>query len=531
MPIPSAICAHREANSRLPISLLSNDLLTHIFSLNITTQADFAQQHCTRRVGPHLRDTYPASTYFDKARQSIRHTSQVCYHWRIVASAYSYLWSDMDLRRCSPEWADELWQRSKNTLVTIWIDSNVSEAELENKHIPRLRGLHASIFSSSAKDTWGKILAHADVISTQMETLDVRCLGGNNTVTLEIPNILNFESQQPSLTTLILRTCITDLRSPLFSNLTLLSVQKIHPSPLSVQKWLEILKAMPKLVKLDLGETIADPHTDHRPLYTDHRRMVQLGRLQSLSIWEPIYGGSAIFVHTNAPLLCSLDVSLVGSSQPYANIVVDNGVIKRYSEKFAHDISGGFSHSLKIETLPVSLHLNNQNDYDLVYGAHQRKPGFGYLHLQNLASDQPLISLLSAMDNVLPFVTTLSLGLHKVHLDIIPYLQKFTNVTTLNILPSGQLPDMVENALFPSLRVITCSWMSLTENFYKTVMCMVQWRRTHCNNFTAIECIRFLRKEKEMKAHYSFSANGTQSLNELGVHVETIYVEEPTNKI
>jgi len=247
-----------------------------------------------------------------------------------VALTYAYLWSDMDLRRCSPKWADVLWQRSKNALVTLWVDSNISQAELEDKHIPRLEGLHVSIFPGSAYGTWDKIVAHTDVISTQMKTLDFKCIRGINdrSVVLEVPKTLPTGNQQPSLTTLILRLCITNLRSPLFSNLTLLSVQKIGPRYLHVSAWLEILEAMPKLVKLDLGDAIVSP--DKRRHF-EPLKMVQLQCLQSLSIWDVDSHGSDLFVHLIPPISCSLDISFRFLHQNSA--VVDHAVIKKIFRK------------------------------------------------------------------------------------------------------------------------------------------------------------------------------------------------------
>lgn len=206
------VTARRDINSHLPVSLLSDNILVHILSLKAW----------------HLRQTsrfYAESYYRDQDRLSIRHISQVCYHWRFVAVGYPALWCDIDLEGCAPEWAEELWLRSRESLATIWVHSNTKN-KLDDTRISQLRGLHAMASFSTITDIWHKLIMHPNVLTSQMETLDIEYYGDhifNNippsystTLALEIPTTLDCGSQQPRLKSLNLSGYITDFGPPCF---------------------------------------------------------------------------------------------------------------------------------------------------------------------------------------------------------------------------------------------------------------------------------------------------------------------------
>lgn len=491
------VSAWRDANSRIPISILSNDILTEVFSLNLAKKID--------------RDV----TSRHQAMRTIRHTSQVCYRWRTVAIGYPALWCNIEI--CSrPEWIKELWRRSKNSLVTLTIKTSSNRRfRIDDMHIPRLRGLHAST-PSNITGLWDKLLLHPNVLTTQMEILEFvnQDSGGNRNLSLTIPTTLDFRGQQPSLKTLKLTGCNTDLRSVLFSNLSVLCLHNIKGS-LNVQAWLKILSGMPRLVKLTLHNTCSTIGLI-QPQQTAH-----LPHLKSFRIRDKAEFVNALFMHLTLPLSCAFLIRLF-HSHPSDGIHCNmDAIIAKFSQCVAHNIAKGHSHFFGI---------NERNAGCLVRyrGDHTEKLDRCDLEFGSLYCGQQLLLLLTAMADALPFVTKLTIGLYVPRPEVIFHLRKFTGVTSLHLLKIHRLSNLLDSissdnaALFPSLRTLTLCSFNLDEGVCNQILSLVQWRRSH--HPITIESIHILEYEGDDDAfeipHYkSFSVEEMRSLNELGVCV------------
>lgn len=98
-------------------------------------------------------------------------------------------------------------------------------------------------------------------------------------------------------------------------------------------------------------------------------------------------------------------------------------------------------------------------------------------------------------------------------------------MTSLKLLHDGHIPDMIENALFPSLKVIIFD--SPHSELKQEIVDLLRSRHTPSNNLAAIECIRYtLATNKKPMSLYSFSDEIVQVLRELGVRIESV-IEQP----
>lgn len=203
---------------------------------------------------------------------------------------------------------------------------------------------------SSIAYTWAKILTH---LTAQTETLDIQCYPAPhlspNTVHLPIPTTLKFFLKRAPLKKLALEGCITDFKSPLFSNLSVLCIGFTgNTSSISVWAWLEVLTAMPKLVYLDFQNAICIDKQNDSIEHPQPLRMIQLSFLRPFRIMDHATTGSILFLHTALPLSCLLEVDLYGKR---LNAGPCDAIIARYCLKVVHDLANGGVTSLLMLTL------------------------------------------------------------------------------------------------------------------------------------------------------------------------------------
>ncbi|KDQ51344.1 hypothetical protein JAAARDRAFT_532423 [Jaapia argillacea MUCL 33604] len=251
-----------------------------------------------------------AETWYPRTVEDVRPSvcwlalTHVCHYWRELALNTPTLWTTIDVDLRDLRWTRAFLERSQNTSLDLRIVSH--EGVSDKSH----QDLLASIVSGTthrlgkfkvflnSNDLRKLLLSLENLSAPQLESLEILCSTswrGDLVSTL-------FGNQVPHLRSLILDTVTVSWDSPLFKNLTYLSIaQESRGSPETSTQFLECLRNSPLLEGLRL--TYAIPPL---PQHTEPTRRIDLPRLRSFFLSDEDTNIGQFLPHLSIPGTCNI---------------------------------------------------------------------------------------------------------------------------------------------------------------------------------------------------------------------------------
>lgn len=492
----------RHANTLVPISVISDDVLSYTFCLLLPSAR---------------RDS------FRVARKSIRLIAQVCHRWRTVAIGTPSLWNKIELLAHGGKlrWIEEMWRRSSNSLVELWYFSD-EKYPLRSEYVPHLRALHMSI-TPSTLENWNVLTDKPKIISTQLEVLEISVFGNrrdrahecvSTTHTLSLP-AMESDLYQPRLKHLTLRGCLMDFNSPVLSNLSVLAVRGLGDSgsALTIREWLFALRNLFWLTELTFCDAIA-PGLDGASLNVD------LPHLRYLSLDDDVSVASALLGHLNVPLSCILHLSF----QCCRTVLDLDAISTIFASHLEYNQTVRNIRSLKILASASQLfivhgeELESRNNCISLGLSDLASNGIGWMSL--------VIRIFFSLTKACTMTTSLTLEFAQVVPELLSIFHKFNSVTTLSLLDVQTLGSLIPylriplfhnsdvHVMFPSLEVLTLNPIAPFSTHFNDVFSFV-YTRLACNR-----PLKQLRLERVWNNDAVVTQDQIDILKTLGVRVD-----------
>ncbi|KAK7058584.1 hypothetical protein VNI00_002220 [Paramarasmius palmivorus] len=292
----------RERNSRLPVSRLPNEVLLEIFT------------YLTPK-GPAIR-----SYFFTSGKMGWLSFTYVCQSWRTIALDHAPLWIYPDLSISGL--AVAMIQRSKNATLHIIIPDDLDlrrdVAHTILNEISRVETFNMTVTDRSISNLRvliGRLIQPAPrlrLLSFQIKT----------TQNIALPSEF-FALDTPLLDTVSLHRCPVPWGSPMLKNVTSLRLSGNGGHIPSGQQFLETLRRMPSLQKLELSSMA--------PLSIEGEDVVHMPHLRRLVLSQGDTSCACVLEHVTFPSTTSVILRCQTSSDEDHFVPLWSALSKMYS--------------------------------------------------------------------------------------------------------------------------------------------------------------------------------------------------------
>lgn len=459
---------------------------------------------------------------FIESRETVRYTSQVCSHWRLVSLQCPLLWDSIVLGKWwSLQWSKELLRRSALAPIDILCFGRLAKPFSDPGFGPKVRSFQGWYCNAR---TWKVLSTWLDHPQCQLKNISfIHDFDSESNRLQSLP--LNTASS--SVEHIYLSNCSVNLQTFAFSNISnlTLNLYRGRNNPRAPQytpfELLSALSSMPLITAIRLGQALSTQSSTASFPY------VHLPHLRELNLDEEYSPGSDFLVHLSLPPSCCLVLA-------FTNLQLDHKfstIVGLISSRIIHDAKQeGASVKIDFWSHLVTRLASNRgticNSFNIYNPNAPEDLWLSFIH-----------PILSSIREVFPSITSLTLGLNEFHSSLIPYLGEFRNVRSLHVVTvaSITLGHVLETSqpfaaaqdpkriVFPSLCTISVVGDRLLFNNQLRLGMFVDFLRWRTAIGSRIENIQILYEgENESDITDSVTPAEIQTLEGEGVRVEVI---------
>ena len=255
-----------------PFNRLPPELLTAVF-------LEYAQQY---------QESYVDKNYLMTQVPHWVSVSYVCRYWRNVALDCANLWSHLFF--ISPKWVDELLRRSKAAPLIVHTDlckvlephsGPIGSLEKVLKNMERIQDIWIQY---SSNDVMEIICPRLNVPAPLLQSLHLTSSSDISRYPFGISKDI-FSGVIPRLKKVELTRCLVDWSSPIFNELTELSLEHIVNN--RMEPFLLVLRRLPGLRQLHLCHALPTVDLGISPInHKNIAKPVTLRQLEQLTLWD-----------------------------------------------------------------------------------------------------------------------------------------------------------------------------------------------------------------------------------------------------